>query len=84
MANDIEIAKHYADKEWEEAAKFYWKFMDKIVELRKNPLFFKNESDMWYLGFCLGATSGLKEYDIKMILEEIELGLMEGRNYGLW
>lgn len=82
MANNIEIAKHYADKEWEEAVKLYWNFMDKIVELRKNPLFFENESDMWYLGFCLGATPGLKEYDIEMILEEIELGLMEGRSYG--
>ena len=77
--SDIKKAAELADKQWKDAEKRYWKFIDKIVECRKNQLFYPQKSDMWYLGFCLGATKGLQEYDPETIIQEINDGIEEGR-----
>lgn len=76
---DIEKASKYADKQWKKTQKKYWEFLDAIVECRKNQLFYPQKSDMWYLGFCLGATKGLKDFTPESILEEISDGIEEGR-----
>lgn len=79
--SDLAKAMKVADKDWQTCQKLYWKFIDKLVECRENQLFFKQKSDMWYLGYLLSVQT--KEYKIKDILAEIEEGIEEGREqYG--
>ena len=77
MTSDMEKAQKYADDEWLKVVRAYLKFLDKLIECRKNQLFFKQKGDMWYLGYLLSKDT--EEYDIEEILDEIREGLEDGR-----
>lgn len=75
--NELLKAAELADNEWRKLNKLYHKFIDKLIECRKNELFYPQHSDMWYLGYLMSVQ--MQGYEIDTIINAFREGLEEGR-----